>query len=167
MKTQPSPYLCHIFICTNVRENNPDNPGCGAKGGTGLKDQLKAAVTARGWKDKVRISTSGCMGLCGTGPNILLYPQGIHFSGVTEPDVPLILDTIDQLLPAAKKKWFVFRRMGYRPCSWQGWLISLGFIALIFAMREWVNPEHYTSYVLLLAAGLIGICIVKGGRTRI
>ncbi|MCC7300966.1 MAG: (2Fe-2S) ferredoxin domain-containing protein [Verrucomicrobia bacterium] len=98
MKKQTTPYQCHIFVCSNVRENNPENPGCGAKGGGALKDQLKDAVNTRGWKGKVRVSTSGCMGLCGTGPNVMLYPQGIHFSAVTEVDLPVILDTIKTLL---------------------------------------------------------------------
>ena len=56
MKKQQTPYLCHIFVCANMRENNPENPGCGAKGGDVLKDKLKAAVTARGWKGKVRVT---------------------------------------------------------------------------------------------------------------
>jgi (2Fe-2S) ferredoxin len=77
-----------------VRENNPENPGCGAKGGAALKDLLKKAANARGWKGKVRVSTSGCMGLCGEGPNILLHPQGIHFSAVTEADLDCIMETI-------------------------------------------------------------------------
>jgi (2Fe-2S) ferredoxin len=94
MQKQASPYLCHIFICTNVRDNHPENPGCGSKGGGVLKDLLKNAVSARGWKGKVRVSSSGCMGLCTSGPNVVLYPQGIHFSAVTEADLPAILETI-------------------------------------------------------------------------
>jgi (2Fe-2S) ferredoxin len=94
MNKQPSPYLCHIFICTNVRPDHPENPGCGTKDGPALKSLLKKAVNERGWKGKVRVSTSGCMGLCATGPNVLLYPQGIHFSAVTPDDVPAILDSI-------------------------------------------------------------------------
>jgi (2Fe-2S) ferredoxin len=95
MNRQPTPYLCHIFVCTNVRENNPDKPGCGSFGSNALKDKIKAMISERGWKGKVRVSTTGCMGLCATGPNILLHPQGIHFSGVTEADLPTILDTIE------------------------------------------------------------------------
>jgi (2Fe-2S) ferredoxin len=99
MKTGTTPYLCHIFICANVRENHPENPGCGAKGGAALKDLLKKSANARGWKGKVRISTSGCMGLCGTGPNVVLYPQGLHFSAVTENDLPAILNAVQEVLP--------------------------------------------------------------------
>lgn len=98
MKKQNSPYLCHIFVCSNVRENNPLNPGCGAKGGDRLKDKLKESANARGWNGKVRISSSGCLGLCAQGPNVLLYPQGIWFSDVTEADLETILETAGQFI---------------------------------------------------------------------
>ncbi len=94
MNRQPTPYLCHLFVCANIRENRPENPGCGAKGGGELKALLKQEINQRGWKGKVRVSTSGCMGLCGSGPNVLLHPQGIHFSTVTEADLPVILDEV-------------------------------------------------------------------------
>lgn len=92
MKKSMTPYLCHIFVCTNVRENNPENPGCGTKGGQEFKDLLKKTVNARGWKGKVRVSTSGCLGLCAEGPNVLLHPQGVWFSGVSVSDIETILD---------------------------------------------------------------------------
>ena len=94
MNKQTTPYTCHIFVCTNVRENNPEKPGCGSHGSAALKDRIKEMINGRGWKGKVRVSTTGCMGLCATGPNILLHPQGIHYSGVTETDLPAILDSI-------------------------------------------------------------------------
>ena len=96
MKKQTTPYKCHIFVCTNVRENNQENPGCGAKGGNVLKDKMKAAVNAHGWKGKVRVSTTGCLGLCAQGPNVLLHPQGIWFSSVTETDIESILETVEK-----------------------------------------------------------------------
>jgi len=97
MNKQPPPYTCHIFVCSNVREH-PDNPGCGASGGGELKALLKKEISEHGWKGKVRVSTAGCMGLCGTGPNVLLHPQGIHFSAVTPEDLPAILETVSQTL---------------------------------------------------------------------
>lgn len=97
MKTSTTPYLCHLFVCSNVR-NKPDNPGCGANGGGELKAIIKQEIKDRGWKGKVRVSTTGCMGLCGSGPNVLLHPQGIHYSAVTETDLPMILETAAQTL---------------------------------------------------------------------
>jgi len=97
MRKQMTPYLCHIFVCSNVRKNKPENSGCGAKGGGELKAILKQEIKDRGWNGKVRISTTGCMGLCREGPNILLHPQGIHFSAVTEADLPSILAHVSPL----------------------------------------------------------------------
>jgi len=93
MNKSTTPYACHIFVCSNVRDN-PKKPGCGASGGGELKAILKQAIKDRGWKGKVRVSTTGCMGLCGTGPNVLLHPQGLHFSAVTETDLPTILESV-------------------------------------------------------------------------
>lgn len=93
MKKSTTPYACHIFVCSNVRDN-PEKPGCGAIGGGELKALLKQATKDRGWKGKVRVSTTGCMGLCGTGPNILLHPQGIHFSAVTVADLDAIIEQV-------------------------------------------------------------------------
>jgi len=93
MEQKAAPYTCHIFVCSNLRDN-PDRPGCGAVGGGELKAVLKKMVNERGWKGRVRVSTSGCMGLCATGPNVLVYPQGLHFYSVTEGDLPVILDSV-------------------------------------------------------------------------
>ena len=103
MQKQPSPYLCHIFVCSNVRDNKPENPGCGAKGGDELKAALKQTIKDRGWKGQVRVSTTGCMGLCGAGPNVLLHPQGIHYSAVTENDLPAILETVASHIQEQKR----------------------------------------------------------------
>ncbi|MFA6172658.1 MAG: (2Fe-2S) ferredoxin domain-containing protein [Kiritimatiellales bacterium] len=98
MKQQVTPYICHIFVCANVRKNSPENPGCGAKGGDILKDKLKEAVNARGWRGIVRVSNAGCLGLCAQGPNVLIHPQKIWFSDVTEADIAGILKIVEQLL---------------------------------------------------------------------
>lgn len=94
MNQLETPYLCHIFVCTNVRENKPDNPGCGTKGSEELKAVIKQEISDRGWKGRVRVSTTGCMGLCGGGPNVLLHPQGIHYAGVTRDSLNTILETV-------------------------------------------------------------------------
>jgi (2Fe-2S) ferredoxin len=171
MQKQQTPYLCHIFICTNVRGNDPENPGCGIKGGGTLKALLKQAVKDRGWKGKVRVSTAGCMGLCGTGPNVVLYPQGIHFSAVTENDVPLIMDALHKMLPGTKKIWFPAKTFGWGwgpPVCWQGWVVLLIYILLLTATGFLVPPHKtlsgYLTGVYTLTAILIFICWLKGEK---
>ncbi len=97
MHVKPSPYRCHLFVCTNNRHD--ERKSC-ADGGTNLrlKELLKEEINKRGWKGVVRVSDSGCLGLCDAGPNVLLYPQQIWFSGVSGQDVPAILETVSRQL---------------------------------------------------------------------
>jgi len=64
-----------------------------------IKDGLKAAASERGWKGRVRISHSGCMGLCANGPNVMIEPDHVWRSGVTPGDIPAILDEIARRHP--------------------------------------------------------------------
>jgi len=38
---------------------------------------------------------SGCMGLCATGPNVVIYPQKVLFTGVSPDDVESIVSAIE------------------------------------------------------------------------
>lgn len=96
MQTQESPYECHVFICGKIRDGI--RKSCGDGESTQLKASLKTAVAERGWKGRVRISDSGCLGLCDHGPNVMIYPQKIWFSGVTASDAPAILDQLEALI---------------------------------------------------------------------
>lgn len=92
MHVQSSPYRCHVFVCVNDRKG--ESKACADGLGTQLKDRLKAEVEARGWKPCVRVSSSGCLGLCMRGPNVMLYPQGRWFSGVALEDCEAILEAV-------------------------------------------------------------------------
>ena len=38
------------------------------------------------------VTQTGCIGPCGVGPNVLIYPEGVMYSGVTKEDVPTIIE---------------------------------------------------------------------------
>jgi (2Fe-2S) ferredoxin len=40
----------------------------------------------------VLVTPSGCIGPCSTGPNILVYPEGILYNNVSKADVNQIFD---------------------------------------------------------------------------
>ncbi len=84
--TQPQPYLFLILVCTNERADGRD--ACGSRGSSAIKDALKAALEARGLKGRVRVSSTGCLGKCSMGPNVMVFPGGFWHSGVTPADVP-------------------------------------------------------------------------------
>lgn len=95
---QESPYLCHIFVCTNDREGK--RKSCADGKSPLVRKALKEEVADRGWKKYVRVSQSGCLGLCAKGPNVILYPQKVWFSEVSQDDVGEILLKVGEILQA-------------------------------------------------------------------
>ncbi|MHC4884936.1 MAG: (2Fe-2S) ferredoxin domain-containing protein [Planctomycetota bacterium] len=96
MPTADSRYDCHVFVCVNQR---PDGrKSCGHGDNLEVRKQLKEEIKASGLNDRVRISGSLCLGACGEGPNVVIYPQELWFHQTTLKDVPAILETIKGLL---------------------------------------------------------------------
>ncbi len=96
MNSRETPYKCHLFICTKTRDGI--RPSCGDHTNPELKAMLKHEVKKHGWKGMVRISDSGCLGLCSDGPNILIYPQKIWLSNVALDDVPEIIRLLEEAM---------------------------------------------------------------------
>jgi (2Fe-2S) ferredoxin len=63
-----------------------------------VRSALKKEINQRGWRGKVRVSKSGCMGLCQDGPNVIIYPQKIWFSGVSPDDLRQLISCIEEIL---------------------------------------------------------------------
>jgi (2Fe-2S) ferredoxin len=42
--------------------------------------------------DKIAITSTGCLGPCGNGPSVLVYPEGVMYGGVTKDDVTAIFE---------------------------------------------------------------------------
>lgn len=53
-----------LQICTNVRDPSLNRASCGANGGIGLRERLKAAVKASGRKGEVMVTGTSCLGYC-------------------------------------------------------------------------------------------------------
>lgn len=86
-------YLKHIFICSNQKA--PGKACCANKGGELFFDYLKqklASLEMHG-PGKFRISKSGCLGRCGLGPAIVIYPEGIWYSYASFSDIDEIITT--------------------------------------------------------------------------
>ena len=98
METKELPFKCHLFVCVNHRDNG--RKSCGDCGGETLKSAIKKATKERGWHGVVRVSGSGCLGLCDSGPNVIIYPQKIWFAHVVENNIPQIIETIERLINA-------------------------------------------------------------------
>jgi (2Fe-2S) ferredoxin len=95
-KQSESPYVAHVFVCTNDRHGA--RKSCADNNSPLTKANLKEIVNERGWRGKVRISTSGCMGLCDKGSNVMIYPQRIWFSETRPDEVDEIVSTLERIM---------------------------------------------------------------------
>lgn len=80
------PYERHVFVCTT----GPECPGDGAA--IEIRKALKSRVKAAGAKDHVRINNSGCLGQCGHGPMMVVYPDNVWYSHLDVAAATEILD---------------------------------------------------------------------------
>ncbi len=58
-------------------------------------DHLKTKLVALGLHGagKIRVSKSGCLGRCGLGPCIVIYPEGVWYTYTTFADIDEIIAT--------------------------------------------------------------------------
>ena len=83
------PFRYHVFVCG---QQKPEGlPCCAARGSGPVLETLQREVNARGLEDEVQVTACGSLGLCEHGPSMLVYPEGIWYSGVTPADVPEIV----------------------------------------------------------------------------
>lgn len=99
MKRSPLPYNRIVFVCTNQRAPG-ERVCCADGGGKCLRDTLKQMVKDKGLRGRIRVSASGCMDRCEDGPNIMIFPDNIWYSGVQEADLPALLDSLIDSLEA-------------------------------------------------------------------
>ncbi len=83
------PFRLHVFFC---RQQKPGGlTCCGARGAAEALAALQAAVAAEGLGDEVMITTCDSFGMCGRGPNMIVYPEGTWYHGVTAETAPEIV----------------------------------------------------------------------------
>ena len=97
MRRDALPFEKMVFVCINERDPE-GRPCCHAGGGVALHGKLKAAIANRGLRDRIRVSKSGCLDRCEEGPNVMVFPEGLWYSGVSEADLDGIVEEIVALL---------------------------------------------------------------------
>lgn len=95
-KEDKIPYKCYVLVCTFDRHGA--RKACEDGNGSEIRQLLKDEVRHRGWNKEVRVSKTGCLNLCGKGPNVMIQPQNIWFSDVKEKDINKILETIEEII---------------------------------------------------------------------
>lgn len=84
------PFKYHVFVCDQKKPEGV--PCCSGRGSEKVIEALRREVGVRGLGNDVQITTSGSLGLCENGPNMVVYPEGVWYSGVQPRDVREIVE---------------------------------------------------------------------------
>ena len=95
------PFRLHVFVCD---QRGPEGVPCCNAGGSGeVLEALRRAVENQWLEDEVQITTCGSLGLCEHGPNLIVYPEGIWYSGVRPADVgEIVRSHFQEGIPVAR-----------------------------------------------------------------
>ena len=74
----------HVLIC--------GGPGCHSSNAGEIKEVFEEKIREKGLDD-VKVTLAGCFGLCETGPNVEIYPEGIFYSRIKVEDIDKIVDS--------------------------------------------------------------------------
>lgn len=97
------PYSRHVLICVG--------PRCGGeRGSVRIRQEFRKEFVRQGIGTTVKDTECLCFGLCTYGPNVIIYPEGVVYSGVKPNDVAEIVrrhvargQTVDRLLYKKKE----------------------------------------------------------------
>jgi len=87
-------YEKYVMVCINERPAGGRLSCGGSGGGADVAGKLKEAIQAAGQGGRIRVTRTQCLGVCGQGPNILLFPDNIWFQKVNVTDIPAILEKL-------------------------------------------------------------------------
>ena len=72
------PITHHVLVCGNV--------DCAARGALPLLAAVRSCIKRAGLQRKVKVTRTSCMGHCGDGPTVAIYPDGVWYREVTAED---------------------------------------------------------------------------------
>lgn len=79
------PFRLHVYACDQKKPEGA--PSCTANGSLVTIEALRREIARQGLAAEVQVTTCGSLGLCTRGPNMVVYPEGVWYSGVRPDDV--------------------------------------------------------------------------------
>jgi (2Fe-2S) ferredoxin len=77
----------HLLACTGNH--------CNQKGAANVINRLRFELMRRKMNDRILLNTCGTIDLCDIGPNLVIYPDNIVYSNITEADIPDIVTYLE------------------------------------------------------------------------
>lgn len=152
-------YRSHVLVCVD--------PECLAKGAHEIVDTLQDELIVRGLIDEVQVLETSRIGACSSGPEMMVYPEGVHYAGLMTDDIPYLVDehflkgrpvqkwiltkekAVDEELapPRQKEVRVVLRNCGkIDPENIEDYLAEDGYMAMGKAICE-MTPEEVIEVV--------------------
>lgn len=159
-------YRSHVFVCTD--------PQCLKKGSRQVAAALTDELSQQGLADEVQVLETSRIGGCSEGPELLVYPEGVHYSNLNADDIPYLVsehflkgrvaekfvtelhEVVDEELsaPTPKEVRVVLRNCGkIDPENIEDYIAEDGYMALAKILQDY-TPEQVID--LVLASGLRG-----------
>lgn len=159
-------YRSHVLVCVD--------PECLAKGSHAIVDALQDELVAQGLIDEVQVLETSRIGACSQGPEMMVYPEGVHYAGLTEDDIPYLVEehflkgrVVERFKlpvkaiseeelgpPKAKEVRVILHNCGnIDPENIEDYIAEDGYMALGTVLSE-MNPEQVIE--LVLSSGLRG-----------
>ncbi len=77
-------FRSHILVCNDSE--------CLDKGSMEIMRILKDELSAKGLQDEVEILDTPRLGKCGSGPEIMVYPEGFHYIKLKKEQIPFLVE---------------------------------------------------------------------------
>ena len=89
----------YVFVCINERDPSHPRGSCMQRGAADVFNELREAQ-GRHDLTNIKVVYGGCMEACTSGPVVAVMPDNVWYGGVTEADVPAIMDHLEGGEPA-------------------------------------------------------------------
>ncbi len=77
-------FRSHILVCVD--------PECLEKGAHQVIDALNDELVATGLINEVQVLETSRIGGCAHGPEMMVYPEGVHYASLTTDDIPYLVE---------------------------------------------------------------------------
>ncbi|NNM81726.1 MAG: (2Fe-2S) ferredoxin domain-containing protein [Burkholderiales bacterium] len=81
----------HVFVCTQSRPPGHPRGSCGSGDAALVFQEFLRQFEEKKLWGSFALTATGCLGPCSSGPNVLVYPEGIMYGGVKKDDVAAIV----------------------------------------------------------------------------
>jgi len=77
-------FRSHILVCKD--------PDCIHKGAHEVMDALQDELVAEGLINEIQVLETSRIGSCWNGPEMMVYPEGVHYTNLTVDDIPYLVE---------------------------------------------------------------------------